>query len=222
MLASEDVGAKRVTVDEWEEWLTQHWKDFPEAGDNPVLEELHISLVQDLASARLDALLAQLAMHPNSAIAALAKKKQLARTAMAELKSKPLDLKFKALDGRDVDLGKLRGRVVLLDFWATWCGPCMAGIPRVAETYGKFRDKGFEVIGISLDDDEQALKRVLKAKKIPWPQFFDGRGWENAIARRFGIDGIPTMWLVNKEGMIVDTDPGEDLEDKVRKLMEPR
>src|SRR5206468_2333292 len=73
MLASEDVGAKKLTVDEWEEWLARHWKDFPEAGDNAALEELHIGLVQELAPARLDALLAQLANHTDPAIAEMAK-----------------------------------------------------------------------------------------------------------------------------------------------------
>ena len=219
MLAAEDVGGKKVELEDWEKWLEQHWKDFPDAGDNAAIEELHIALVQELAPLRLDGLLDALVKSANPEIAEMAKGRQAAVKAMADLKSKPLDLKFKALDGTEVDLGKLRGKVVLVDFWATWCGPCMAEMPAVVSTFQKLHGKGFEIVGISLDEDEAALKRVLKSKKIAWPQFFDGRGWENEFARRFNVDGLPTMWLINKDGMIVDTEVSGHLEEKVAKLL---
>jgi thiol-disulfide isomerase/thioredoxin len=174
--------------------------------------------VEEFAPARSEALVAQLAAHKDPAISEMAKEKQAALKAMAELKSKPLDLKFKAMDGAEVDMAKLRGKVVLVDFWATWCGPCMAGLPKLSAAYTKFHARGFEIVGISLDEDEAALKRVLKTKKIAWPQFFDGRGWENEIAHRFGITALPTMWLVNKEGMLVSVN-AEDLADKIEALL---
>ena len=220
MLAADDVGGKKVALEDWEKWLEQHWQDFPDAGDNAAIEELHIALVQELAPPRLDALLAALVKNANPEIVEMAKGRQAAVKAMAELKSKPLDLKFTALDGTEFDLGKLRGKVVLVDFWATWCGPCMAEMPSVVSTFQKLHGKGFEVVGISLDEDEAALRRVLKSKKISWPQFFDGRGWENEFARRFHIDGLPTMWLINKDGMIVDTDISGHIAEKVAKLLE--
>ena len=222
MLGAEDVGEKKLPLDDWEKWLDQHWKDFPAAGDNATIEELHIALVEESAPSRLDALLATLAKSTDAAISATAREKQAALKAIAELKGKPLDLKFKALDGADIDLGKLRGKVVLVDFWATWCGPCMAEMPRVVSAFEKLHAKGFEIVGISLDEDEAALKRVIKSKKIAWPQFFDGRGWENEIAHRFHIAGIPAMWLINKDGMIVDTDAAGQLEEKITKLLEAR
>ncbi|MEQ1853465.1 MAG: TlpA disulfide reductase family protein, partial [Chthoniobacteraceae bacterium] len=220
MLAAEDIESKKLTLEEWERWLEKHWRDFPRAGDNAAIEELHIGLVQEFAPARLDALLARLVVHAEPAIADMAKEKQASVKALAELKSKPLELAFKALDGTPVDLAKLRGKVVLVDFWATWCGPCMARMPELVAAYGKLHAKGFEIVGISLDKDEAALKRVLKAKGMKWPQHFDGRGWENEIAQRFRIDAIPAMWLVDREGRIVDTDPAGKIAEKVAKLLE--
>jgi hypothetical protein len=96
----------------------------------------------------------------------------------------------------------------------------MAGLPGLVATHGKLHAKGFEIVGVSLDEDEVALKQVLKTKKVRWPQFFDGRGWENGIARRFNIDGIPAMWLIDKDGMIADTDAAAHLEEKVNKLLD--
>ena len=101
---------------------------------------------------------------------------------LAELKTKPLDLKFTAVDGTEVDLSKLRGKVVLVDFWATWCGPCMAEMPAVLAAYKKYHDKGFEIVGISLDQDKDSLLQVTKDKGMVWPQYFDGKGWGNEIS----------------------------------------
>ena len=219
MLTAEEVGDKKLKLEDWETMLAAHWRDFPEAGDNASLEELHLGMTVEFAPTRMEALLAELAKHKDPVIADMAKEKQVALKAMAELKSKPVELKFKALDGSEVDLAKLRGKVVLVDFWATWCGPSMEELPRVSAAYAKLHGKGFEIVGISLDENEAGLKRVLKSKKITWPQFFDGHGWDNEIAHRFGITALPTMWLVNKEGMLVDANPEGDLAEKIEKLL---
>ncbi len=137
----------------------------------------------------------------------------------AEIKSKPLDLKFTATNGSEVDISKLQGKVVLVDFWATWCGPCMAEVPNVVKTYEKLHEKGFEIVGISFDQDKEKLASVTKEKGMTWPQYFDGKGWNNEFGQKFGIKSIPRMWLVNKKGMIVDTNGREGLEAKVEKLL---
>jgi len=139
--------------------------------------------------------------------------------ALAELKSKPLDLKFKAVDGTEVDLAKMRGKVVLVDFWATWCGPCVGEVPNVVKTYEKLHPKGFEILGISLDKDQSKLDAFTKDKGMTWPQYFDGKFWENDISTRFGIRSIPAMWLVDKKGMVVSTNARGKLEELVEKYL---
>jgi thiol-disulfide isomerase/thioredoxin len=136
-----------------------------------------------------------------------------------ELVGKPLDLKFTALDGSAFDLAKLKGKVVLVDFWATWCAPCLRELPNVKAVYDKFHSKGFEIVGISFDKDKGALTKLIAREKMTWPQYFDGKHWENDLGRRFGIQSIPTLWLVDKKGTLRDLDGGEDMEGKVGKLL---
>jgi thiol-disulfide isomerase/thioredoxin len=135
------------------------------------------------------------------------------------LKIKPADLSFTATDGSQVDLARLRGKVVLVDFWATWCGPCMQEVPSVVATYNALHDKGFEVVGISLDVDQARLASVTNQQGMVWPQYFDGKGWGNEIASRYGIHSIPSMWLIDKSGRLADTDGRDDLQEKVEKLL---
>ena len=149
---------------------------------------------------------------------------QMASAAAGKLKKmdalgKPVKMAFKAVDGRQVDLGKLKGKVVLIDFWATWCGPCIAELPNVKKTYAKYHEKGFEIVGVSLDQSKDKLTDFVKENDMPWPQHFDGLGWKNEFAVMYGIQGIPAMWLVDKDGNLVDMKARSGLDAKVEKLL---
>lgn len=132
---------------------------------------------------------------------------------------KPLEIKFTALDGREVDVSKMKGKVVLIDFWATWCGPCVAEVPNVKKAYEKLHPKGFEIVGISFDDDKEKLQKFVSRERMPWPQFFDGEGFGNKFGQQYGINGIPTMWLVDKQGNLREMNARDGLEAKVEKLL---
>lgn len=133
-----------------------------------------------------------------------------------------LEIEFTALDGAKIDLAKMKDKVVLVDFWATWCSPCVAELPRVKAAYEKFHDKGFEVIGISLDyaKDEDKLKKFIKDKNLPWPQSFEGKGWEHSLAAKYGISSIPATIVIGKDGKIAAIGVrGDELETKVAELL---
>jgi thiol-disulfide isomerase/thioredoxin len=109
--------------------------------------------------------------------------------------------------------------VVLVDFWATWCGPCVGEIPHVKETYEKLHSKGFEIVGISFDRNKQALQNFITEREIPWPQYFDGQQAQNKFGVQYAIEEIPTMWLLDKKGILCDTHARNNLEDRVEKLL---
>jgi thiol-disulfide isomerase/thioredoxin len=136
-------------------------------------------------------------------------------------------LEFTSFSGEQVNLAKLKGKVVLIDFWAAWCGPCVRAMPEVIQTYKEYHDKGFEIIGISLDRNKSQFENYIKANKITWQQYYDGLYWDNKIARRFNIRAIPHIVIVDKDGSVSfntdydhDKEPlrGQELRDYISKL----
>src|SRR6185369_2110444 len=113
------------------------------------------------------------------------------------------DFAEKDLDGKEMSVAKYKGKIVLVDFWATWCGPCVGELPNVLKAYEKYHSKGFEIVGISLDSDKGKLTSFTKAKNMTWQQFFDGGGWKNKIAQKYTVHSIPATYLIDKDGKII-------------------
>jgi peroxiredoxin len=123
---------------------------------------------------------------------------------------KPLDIgglapeiALNSPDGEIVKLSSLRGKVVLIDFWASWCGPCRRENPNVVRAYNKFKDKGFEIYGVSLDKDARKWEYAIKKDGITWVQVSDLKGWSNVAAKRYKVSSIPQTILLGRDGRII-------------------
>ena len=114
------------------------------------------------------------------------------------------DFSEKDLAGQPLSVGSYKGKVVLVDFWATWCGPCVHELPNVIETYKKYHSQGFEIIGISLDSSREKLDTFIQGHAgMTWRQYFDGQGWKNKLAGHYGVHSIPFTVLVGPDGKII-------------------
>ena len=192
-------------------YIHQH-SDDPKAN---ALQVRRLDLLQKVDPKKASDLLATLTTNDDPKVAAAARGRQ----ELKALESTPLDWKFTAVDGQPVDLAAWHGKYVLVDFWASWCPDCLREMPEVLAAYRKYHDRGFEVVGVSMDRDKAAMLSFLKKHNIPWPQQYDGLAWDSSVATKYGVRGIPEMWLVDRTGRVVATSiHGSQLEAKLSPL----
>jgi peroxiredoxin len=174
-------------------------------------------------SKKADGLMSQLQKDfPDTEAAKRAKQIQEVNKVRANLTegTKFPDFSEKDLEGKPLSVANYKGKVVLVDFWATWCPPCRAELPNVIKTYEANHKAGFEIIGISLDQDKQKLATFIKDKNMTWAQYFDGKGWQNVLAQKYGVQSIPATYLLDRQGVIIGKDlRGVELEQAVTKAL---
>jgi thiol-disulfide isomerase/thioredoxin len=185
------------------------------------MRKSQLGLLKVVDPPRYQALLQFLLTDTFPGVSGIAQEEKAVADRLARLKTQPISLSYKAIDGRDVDISKLRGKVVLIDFWASWCEPCRKEVPDLVAVYEKYHDRGFEIIGVSLDSDKDALTVYTQENGMLWPEYFDGKVWDNDLSKSFGISAVPAMWLVDKKGLLVTTDGRKDLAGQVEKLLQP-
>ena len=181
--------------------IGQFLADHPQAENRIKLQIVQSSMLSKEDQAKGIAFLEKLSNDSNPELAEGAK----AALTKARLVGRKLDLSFVDSEGRAVDLSQLSGKVVLIDFWASWCPDCAREMPQVQEVFRTFESKGFAILGISLDKDRRAMDSYIAKHLIPWPQYFDGKGWKNDLVTKYSVHEIPEMWIINKKGIVETT-----------------
>lgn len=147
-------------------------------------------------------------------------KSKLDREAKTAVGQKAPELKAKTPEGKELSLSEARGKVTLIDFWASWCGPCRAENPNVVKVYEKYHAQGFNILGVSLDKEEAAWKKAIADDKLTWSHISDLQFWQSPLAKEYNVEAIPYSVLLDKNGVIVAKNlRGDELEKKVAELM---
>jgi len=195
--------------------------------ESEILTSATSGFISTAATPELKARLREMALAMNNPEVARFKARLAAQaellTDAGTIENRPLVLTGNTIDGADFSTAAWRGKVILVDFWAVWCAPCVGELPRVQKLYGEFHGKGLEVLGVSNDYDNVALKKFIAEKKLAWPELFDPvaaakQQW-NPVTRRLGIEGLPAMFLIDRRGICRTVSARSELEILIPKLL---
>jgi thiol-disulfide isomerase/thioredoxin len=131
-----------------------------------------------------------------------------------------LDFSLPDMKGDSLRLSSMKGKVFLLDFWASWCGPCRYSNKNLVKLYSKYKPNGFEILSVSLDDNKHDWMKAVNKDKITWLQIIDSRGWDARSAEKWQVNAIPASFLIDKDGNVVAINAEKkELENKIRELL---
>lgn len=216
-----DNDAREKAQKDWLEGLQAFVKSWPRAEDTSEAIQ-HLAISQEFAGNLADAkkwygeLIDQHGDTPAGIRASGAMRR-------LDLQGKPFTFAGSGLEGGTVDVGRLRGKLVLVLFWATWCQPCTEDLPQIRAMYEQYHAQGFEIVGVNLDSTVDPIGAYLKQHRVTWPQIYEPGGLESDPAKAFGIISLPTMFLVGKDGTVINRSiSAEQLKEDLPELINPK
>ena len=130
------------------------------------------------------------------------------------------ELSLPSMTGDTIKLSNIKGKIILIDFWASWCAPCRRNNPFLVYLYKKYKSKGLEIYGLSIDDEKERWLKAVRKDKLLWPQVMDNKGWDSPSALSYGVDAIPANFLLDKNRILIARNlEGLDLEKKIKELL---